>query len=153
PDDVEVQIWLGWHSEGLYEVFTGKVQSVESGFGRKHGGRRLWVDAFGTAMSGKGRSVVAEWGRNLIAWRIKPYAARPQAKAAMAQYYDLQKAIFGKITKAIGGGAPFGNAEAITQLPALAPNSQVGDQTNEGQSTDSQRRRGTGWVQLNGEPQ
>jgi phage protein D len=250
-DDVMVQIWLGWHTEGLYEVFTGKVQSVESGFGRKHGGCRLWVDAYGTAMSGKGKSpmqmswgegappgqamskmidlktvleqaakhagyamhiapelanierdywamgtesfhhfgarlarelggvfkisggnasmtsglsftnaagatleaVVAEWGKNLIAWRIKPYAARPQEKAAMAQYYDLQKAIFGKITKAIGGGAPFGNAEAITQLPALAPNSQVGDQTNEGQSTDSQRRRGTGWVQLNGEPQ
>src|SRR5262245_10413964 len=237
-DDVMLEVWLGWHTEGLYEVFTGKVQSVESGFGRKHGGRRLWVDGYGAAMSGKGRTpmqiswgkgappgqpmgemislktvleeaakhagyamhiapeladvkrdwwamttesfhhfgarlaselggvfkisggnasmtgalsftnaagdvmeaVVAEWGKNLIAWRIKPYAARPQAKAAMAQYYDLQKAIFGQIIKAIGGGAPFGNAQAIAQLPAPAPNSAVGAQTNEGQAAESERR-------------
>jgi len=47
-----------------WEVFTGKVQSVESGFGRKHGGRRLWIDGYGAAMSGKGRTPMQmSWGK------------------------------------------------------------------------------------------
>jgi phage protein D len=25
-------------------------------------------------------AIIAEWGRNLVAWRIKPYAGRPQFK-------------------------------------------------------------------------
>jgi uncharacterized protein len=112
-------------------------------------GATSFTNAAGDVME----AVIAEWGKNLIAWRIKPYAARPQAKAAMAQYYDLKKVIFAQVTKSIGGSAPFGNAEAITQLPALAPNQQVGDQTNGGQAALADRRRGTGWVQLNGEPQ
>jgi hypothetical protein len=36
-------------------------------------------------------------------------------------------------------------------LPMMAPNKQVGEQTN-GLDSVSTRRRGTGWVQLNGEP-
>jgi uncharacterized protein len=250
PDAAPIEVWLGWHTEGMYQVFEGLVDSVESGFGRKQGGRRLWIDASGTAMKSNVKSpmtmtwgegappgssqgntiplkqvleeaakkaglsakissqlgglkrdfwhmgnesfqnfgqrlarelggvfkisggkasltsatdytnvdgekldaIIAEWGKNLIAWRIKPYAGRPQYKEAAAHFYDLQKSIFDKVTKGIGGAGPFGAAEAIAALPMMAPNKQVGEQTNAGLDADSTRRRGTGWVQLNGEP-
>jgi uncharacterized protein len=245
----KIEVWLGWHSEGLYQLFEGTTHQIESGFGRKHGGRRLWIDAFGTALDGKGRTlmnmhwgegappgqaigdmvslktvleaagkqagyevhvgaemgdvkrdywamtgesfhhfgarmakelggtfkisggkvsmtsalgftnaagdvmaeVTAEWGKNLISWRIKPYVARAQAKAANTTFFDLQKSVCGQVSKAIGA-AP-SRVEAVAGLPAPAPNKAVGSQVNEGLAAISAQGAGTGWVQINGEPQ
>src|SRR5262245_27898901 len=59
-----LEVWLCWQYEVLYEVFTAKVKWLESGFVRKHGGRLLWVDGYGAAMSGKGRTPMQmSWGK------------------------------------------------------------------------------------------
>ena len=39
----QLVVRLGWHTEGLYDQFAGTLTSVEFGFGRKQGGRRLWL--------------------------------------------------------------------------------------------------------------
>lgn len=64
PLGLPVTVNLGWldvptqpaqtrTSEGLYTVYSGQVSSIEHGFGRKEGGRRLWVHCTGMgALSG-----------------------------------------------------------------------------------------------------
>jgi hypothetical protein len=42
-----VLVGLGWQSEAMVTVFNGIIMDVEHGFGRKQGGRRLWVHAKG----------------------------------------------------------------------------------------------------------
>lgn len=39
------RLWvnLGWAGEALTRVFSGRVSQVECGFGRKQGGRRMWI--------------------------------------------------------------------------------------------------------------
>jgi Bacteriophage probable baseplate hub protein len=49
PNDPEVQKLLNgelaWKASGMRIVFTGYVLSVESGFSRRGGGRRMWIEA------------------------------------------------------------------------------------------------------------
>lgn len=247
PDNQLVEVWIGWHNEGKYQIFEGFVKDVESGFSRKQGGRRLWIDATGVDVSGTGASpqqqtwgegappgqaegemislsqvireagaaagynvtvgaqfdnikrdfwvqnaasfqhwvtslgqevggflkisgknavfdalpaasarlaiVTAVWGKNLLEWRIKPFAGRPQAAAALTKYFDLQQSIWQQTKTAIGGDLPFGRASRVDQLPAPAATANNAGQVNEGMSADSANRRGFGWVLLNGEPQ
>jgi hypothetical protein len=259
PDDSPVTIELGWAGEGpnirpaqwipegsalqlAYEassryVFTGYVESAESGFSRRGGGRRLWIDCKsyltkGDIKSGKkiaigdnikpvqlsdawsqiagsagfagavspglqgeaqkffnvnssvmhaGRSigqhfgahmkqignvlllvkntdrlfetVVAEWGINLISWRIKPFVGRPQYGSAKQDFFSLTAGSWMDISKSIAGSLPFGNASAVSQGPASAPNKQTGGNVVDGAGTDSSARRGTGWVIMNGLPE
>jgi uncharacterized protein len=244
-----VVISLGWSNEGMYETYTGWVESVESGFERQAGGRRLWIDLtavepasavkspthfswgegappgqaegtkktfgevlgemaakagvtlqisprlagiqrdfwhsgttslqhFGAAMAEElggafsfsgntaamtdlqdfGMSAAgnvmpgfkAVWGDNLIAWRIKPFATRPQWAAAQAHAYDTLNSVWNRFTSTIGG--IYGNATSNLQLPHPAPNQTVGDQVNAGQAASSQYNTGQGWVTINGEP-
>jgi hypothetical protein len=42
-----VQVELGWRSEQMYKTFSGMIMDFEHGFGRKQGGRRMWVHANG----------------------------------------------------------------------------------------------------------
>lgn len=234
---------LPFQSGGIYPVFEGQVFSVESGFARRGGGRRLWIEAHSSGMKGDGKSVQklamgdgvtpvpfsdvmkkfgeltghtvamsgsigdikrpfwfasesfynwgqrmgnelgahfkvvsgnhavmveagtglnvngdpmpnvsAEWGINLLSWRIKPYVARPQYASAKTTFFDALNGKWLSALKKIGGSVPFGNAAAIAQLPNPAGNSQAADQSNAGTAIGSIRERGTGWVMLNGEP-
>jgi len=45
-----VEVLLGWQSESMIKVFTGVILDIEHGFGRKQGGRRMWIHAKGTDM-------------------------------------------------------------------------------------------------------
>jgi phage protein D len=47
PFNAPLVISLGWTSENSYQVFKGNVADIEHGFGRKLGGRRMFVHAFG----------------------------------------------------------------------------------------------------------
>ena len=47
-----VHVLLGWQSENMVKMFDGKIQDLEHGFGRKQGGRRMWVHAYGTDFLG-----------------------------------------------------------------------------------------------------
>jgi phage protein D len=247
PLEGYINIGFGWSSEQFVTVFTGMTQEVESGFGRKQGGRRLWIDGKGTAKLAKGKTplqmhwgegvppgetkgqpiklsqvlqeaaqqagysitvspelgnierfywsmqsesfhhfgqrlgkelgahfktgsgwatfypkgatdlgtdIIAEWGNNLIEWRIKPYTSRPNWSGANAQFYDEKNAAWQAVKSAFGGSPMFGAvSDAITQLPQPAPNKQVGEQHNWGQQADSHLGSGTGSVVINGEPQ
>jgi phage protein D len=243
PDQALVKVAMGWGGESLKVVFRGKVQSVESGFARRGGGRRLWIEAWGMDVNGKGRDhirdawgdgdaadvplkdvleraakhagysmkiapsmqsiarkywsqnesfhafgrrlaeelggkfkvagdvavffpatdslnvdgekmpeVEAEWGVNLISWRIKPFVGRPQAAKAELAQFDRTLGVWGEITKPIGGQVPYGRSTATAGLPAPAPNRQVGEQLAEGMGQASEYGRGTGSCIINGEP-
>jgi phage protein D len=246
---------LPFEASGMLIVFNGYVHNVESGFSRRSGGRRLWIEAKGThakandktpdmkswgsgaeavgneaqsgatgggiplsqvlgdaaAKAGMGLQIspslgnisrsfwmmnesprhfaeriaheiggqvkmagnqmimtsatdglnidgqmmpliAVEWGVNLISWRIKPYVARSQYKAARSKFFEIFKGSWEQTKGDIGGSTPFGNAAATAMRFGAAPNKQVGDHYNGGMSAESELKRGTGWVLFNGEP-
>jgi len=49
---------LPWEASGMQAVFNGTVDSVESGFSRRGGGRRMWIEAKSGDLKGKGKSVL-----------------------------------------------------------------------------------------------
>jgi uncharacterized protein len=241
---------LPFEAGGMLVVFNGYVHNVESGFGKKAGGRRLWVEAkgsrgkadtkshdmktwgtgnesqgseggagiplstvlgdaakaagmgfeispsmgaisrsswfqnesamhmaeriarevggqvkisgnkliFTSATDGRNSAgelvslIIAEWGTNLISWRIKPFVARPQFGKTNTKFFDVFKGAWDKVGGSVGGSGPFGMATAMSQRAGAAPNKQVGEQHNGGMKSDSETNRGTGWVLINGEP-
>ena len=253
-----------WGGPGMELVFSGTVSSVESGFGRKGGGRRVWIEATSGNVMGKAKehkqktwgegnqddagsgsaggggtggaggakgggddagmiplsqvmqdafagtgistklsplmqqikrkswsmnqspqdyaqsiarelggvlkiaggvavlamngedmglgTVEAVWGVNLIGWRIKPYAGRPQYGQAASKYFDLHNAEWKNIFDSIGGSTPFGGTEAISHaINSVFDKNQAG-QANAGTGRDSTSKRGTGWILMNGDP-
>jgi phage protein D len=53
PIGSRADIALGWQSESMIGVFSGLILDFEHGFGRKQGGRRMWVHADGADLLGK----------------------------------------------------------------------------------------------------
>lgn len=47
PLQAAIEVYLGWSREELRNVFQGVISDFEHGFGRKQGGRRMWVRATG----------------------------------------------------------------------------------------------------------
>jgi hypothetical protein len=47
PIDSPLKILIGWRGEYSPIVWDGVVHDIEHGFGRKQGGRRMWVHGFG----------------------------------------------------------------------------------------------------------
>jgi phage protein D len=56
PFNAPVTINLGWTSESSYRVFNGFIADVEHGFGRRLGGRRMFVHAMGNSQSGMAKT-------------------------------------------------------------------------------------------------
>src|SRR6188768_2493761 len=52
-----IQNEMKWHGPGLEVVFAGWVSEVESGFGRKGGGRRLWITGTGGNTKGEAKQL------------------------------------------------------------------------------------------------
>lgn len=42
-----LSVSLGWTAESVIKVWTGLIQDVEHGFGRRQGGRRMWIKGNG----------------------------------------------------------------------------------------------------------
>jgi hypothetical protein len=97
-------------------------------------------------------TIDAIWGVNLIGWRIKPYAGRPQWGNAQSNYFDTFKGLWSEVKGSIPGGTPFGGTEAIAHAVNSVADKATGEQTNNGASGDTQSQRGIGWVLFNGEP-
>ena len=266
PQQLEQE--MPWGGPGLREVFSGKVSSCESGFGRRGGGRRLWIEAtsgnvkglvkepqsrswgtgqpadgptkgaYGTGGGGAGGVggaaaalvpltqvmtevfaaaglkvkispqmalialdywrinespmafgqrmardfggifkiengiatlvgkfeglnadgtalpiVEAVWGTNLIGWRIKPYAGRPQWGATATRRFDLHEGKWEVLMASIAGGGFYGGTEAIAHMIMPVASAAEAEQKNKGTEVSSIARRGTGWVLINGEPE
>jgi hypothetical protein len=237
---------LPYRAGGMQLVFAGQINSVESGFSRSAGGRRLWIDAnsasfgmekqpslnvLGAGEPGDGSegeqiplpkfmstvlgkigysfvganldnitekmwvqdnesagalarriavkyglsfkiigntvfmsppkfmpngnswpTVEAEWGKNLINWRIKPFSTRADWAGAQQRFFDVYNGLWKKVASPIGGDYPFGVASAVASLPGAAPNSRAGTQTNDAMGEDARQGRGTGSATINGEP-
>jgi hypothetical protein len=92
PDGVSLEVYLGWAGEGprvpdtgksvsalqmvalgknelpfggpgMCNIFSGVVTSVESGFGRRGGGRRLWIEGTGGDVKQLGKQIARNnWG-------------------------------------------------------------------------------------------
>lgn len=50
--EVEKRLEQPWGGPGMVVIFTGTVMEVESGFGRRGGGRRVWIEATSGDQSG-----------------------------------------------------------------------------------------------------
>jgi hypothetical protein len=124
---------------GSFKISNGVAVFIKKGSGLNADGMPL-VD------------VEAVWGVNLIGWRIKPYAGRAQWGGAISNHFDIFGGVWEKAEKMIGGSTPFGSATAQLFNPMPMANQAVGEQMNTGSDRDSQSRRGTGWILLNGEP-
>jgi phage protein D len=51
PFNAPLEINLGWTSETSSRVFTGTIADIEHGFGRKLGGRRMFIHGYGWVQS------------------------------------------------------------------------------------------------------
>ena len=125
----------------------GGIFKIENGIASLTG-RFEGVNGDGTAMP----TVDADWGVNLIGWRIKPYAGRPQWGAAATRRFDLHTGKWEVLLASIAGGGFYGGTEAIAH--AIMPVASVAEaqQKNTGTATVSMANRGTGWVLINGDP-
>lgn len=99
------------------------------------------------------KTIDAHWGVNLISWRIHPFMARPQFAGAGSQWFDIVNGVLRKNDIRMDSEMPFAGAAALSRLPMLAPNRQVGDQSSNSRNTNSKIQRGQGWAIINGEPQ
>lgn len=243
PPEVPIEVSLGWMNESMGLVWSGFVWDVESGFSRRGGARRLWIeakgfdgyalktthfrcawgdaegkeitleevltDAAGTvglsmkvspSMRGISRkywaqnesflhfgwrlakelggdfkvtgnvatminatdglnvdgekmpTIDANWGENLISWRLKPFSARPQKGAAATVVYNRKTGRWDQYVKKAESDLPFGLSESIVSLPAPAANRVTAEQWNIGLEEVADARRGFGSIVINGEP-
>jgi hypothetical protein len=97
-------------------------------------------------------AVLAEWGVNLILWRIKPFAARPSWAGAQVKWFDIAAGLWKQSDHKVPGGGPFNFQSAISGIPMGAPNAQVGDQQSGAQGAYGTAERSQGHVTINGEP-
>jgi hypothetical protein len=111
-------------------------------------GKNEGVNGDGDAMG----SIEAVWGVNLIGWRIKPFAARPQYNKVVSKVFGAFDGEWDHIMKSIGGSTPFGGANATASSPNPVASAAQGNQENTGTEAESEAKRGTGWVLINGEP-
>lgn len=95
-------------------------------------------------------TVMAVWGVNLIAWRLRPWVARSTWMASYQQWYDTIAGALMSGTVNFGFPAPWGSGSEQAMPAAPAPNSQVGDQQNQGAKLYG--LHGEGRITINGEP-
>ena len=127
----------------------GGIFKIENGIATLVG-RFEGVNADGDAMP----EVDADWGVNLIGWRIKPYAGRPQWGAAATRRFDLHEGKWEVLMASfpVVGGF-YRQVEAIAHQIMPVATAAEAEQKNNGTQTESMTNRGTGWVLINGEPE
>ena len=143
-----------WYINGSPQDFGTAIAKETGGIFKIAGGvatlvgRNEGVNADGDPMP----LVEAIWGINLIGWRIKPYTGRPQWGSAAARAFDIHNASWDMFQSKIGGKTPFGGTQAVAHYLQPVADGGVAGQVNQGNTKESESRRGTGWILLNGEP-
>lgn len=139
-----------WSADGASMLHWFNQMASQLGGNLKISGNT--VHFFGANDMPKGE-VLAVWGYNLIAWRIKPFLERPQFGSSQSSFFERAAGAVKNVRTLTGnGGGPFGNAIAQQQLPGQTGGPQTGQQQNEGSTESGRQDRGTGWVTINGEP-
>jgi hypothetical protein len=103
------------------------------------------------AGGGENSTIVAEWGRNLISWRVRPLASRLVWNQATGQHFDTHVAQWLKGFASAGLPGLFGTGAAAWSLPSPAPNQNVQGQQSDG-ARDEMGYPGFGRIVINGEP-
>ncbi|MDB5177587.1 MAG: phage late control family protein [Candidatus Saccharibacteria bacterium] len=141
-------------NESFHNLGAKLAQEVGGVFKIKGGTAYLVGMNDGLNVEGKAMpNVTAEWGKNMISWRIKPWTTRADYASASRSAFNIAGGAWDTIKKDIEGGFPFGQGSATLHLPMPAPNKIVAEQTNGGSEQDAMNKRGTGWVVINGETQ
>jgi Bacteriophage probable baseplate hub protein len=244
---VPLKVLMGWRGEGSAVVWDGTVHDVESGFGRRQGGRRLWIHGLGAEMIANGKSPrndgegeggedgpliplskflkrvareaghdlevhsmfdgpkyqrrwwqqsgesyyhlakrlaeemgalfrvkqgtngqftvkgqnidgtitparVAEWGRNLIAWRVRPIETRTQWNEVSSHHFDVGKGMWNQVKQSAGAKAPFNMGQAGHQASQPAPNKGQAESGNQGTADGIESEKAPGRIVTNGDP-
>lgn len=82
----------------------------------------------GQRADGAMRVLQADWGRNMIGWRVHPAAARPAWNESKQQFFDTRKAIWKGLTSSINSFLPGGASSAGYQGAGPAASEGVADQ-------------------------
>jgi uncharacterized protein len=125
---------------GIFSINGGVASLVKKGAGKNVEGKNM-------------PDVDAIWGINLIGWRIKPYAGRPQYGEAAGKFYNIMDGVHETVKKAIdSGGTPYGGSEAVAHQVAQVADKTTAEQANQGQEGTSKAEQSKGWILINGEP-
>lgn len=140
-----------WHMQESPMHFGQRIARDMGGLFKVSGNVATIVPKIGgqTASGGSVPTIDAEWGINLIAWRIKPFIARGQWSGAQSSFFKIAEGAWDSVKSSMSGGQ---GASGVAGLPSPAPNKQSGEQSNEGMAGDAKFGRGTGWCIINGEP-
>jgi hypothetical protein len=112
-------------------------------------GEAMWQ---GEDASGNQLPIVnAVWGKNLIAFRIRPMAARPMWAKSRSAFFDIQNSQW-KLTEKGTQGMQSGLATAGFSLPNPAPNQNASQQDTSGANDGTLQYQGPGKIVMNGEP-
>jgi uncharacterized protein len=244
PIGAPLLVSLGWIGESTSVVFNGTLHDIEHGFGRKQGGRRMWVHGTGQELLGNGKmpnngdwgvgeggpdisiavalqgaataaghTIIVEetaaaikekhweqtneayyhfarrlaeqygmtfrviagttgqftppgknvdgtptplvqcvFGKNLIGWRVRPFAARPMWAAGRQHHFDLQSSQWKIVEKALGGSGLSSFATATFNAVNPAPNANSATNDVNGIDDGTQQIQGPGRIVINGEP-
>jgi phage protein D len=95
--------------------------------------------------------VTAAWGDNLLQWRVRPIVGRPIQASVKAEFFDPTLAQWDSSTKKVGIQDPY-RADSEHLVRYASQDKQTSEQDPLGSVSDSKRKRGTGWVLMDGEP-
>jgi phage protein D len=143
-----------WHVNDSPMNFAQRMARSNGMLFKIANGTAMMIPAKGgvNSMGKKLAEIDAVWGVNLIGWRIKPYAGRPQFGETAARIFNIHNAAHETIKSAIGGDTPFGGSDAVMHNIAQVATKGEAEQGNKGGAEDSKSKRGKGWILLNGEP-
>jgi phage protein D len=97
-------------------------------------------------------TIIAEWGKNLIGWKVHPWRARPGWSSSDQHYFDTRAGQWMKLIKDFGKSMPWSQSTAKYSFPAPAPNKSVAEQHNDGADLTGTYVPGAGRIVINGEP-
>jgi phage protein D len=99
-------------------------------------------------------TIIAEVGKNVLAWRIVPLAGRPQWDKVSSHWFDPKKSGWFKAFQDVKRGAlSFGSGgKAIFDSPWAAGNQSQAEVKSFAEAATSVANRGTGWIVIDGEP-
>jgi uncharacterized protein len=143
--------YVSQNNESFYH-FGNRIADEIGGFFRVVGGTRAMINAADEMADGAYPTVIAQWGYNLISWKVHPMMARPAWSGSNQQFFDHLKGQWNTIAGQVGMKSPWGAVTSLFALPQPAANASNADQDNSGQADGIAAGTGPGRIVINGEP-
>ncbi len=143
--------YISQNNESFYH-FGHRIADEIGGLFRVTGGENAEINHPEQMARGDYPTVIAQWGYNLISWRVKPFASRPAWSGANQQFFDHLKGQWKFLAGKVGLAAPFDIANSVFALPRPAANSGNANQDTGGAGDVMAGEQGPGRIVINGEP-